>query len=283
LKTLEGTLLHRPFIKRLVNFLVVMTIFLIITDIVFAILNPTGSYVLNFEFDIDNEANWTTWFNSTLDLLAGLVAFLVAWVVLNYTNTKARRWTIAGWVFTGLIFVYLSMDDTSTLHETLNRSFQHFLEQHGMSISTLGALLWANLWVLILGIPGIIVALLMLRFLYRNIWKVPQARWLIVAGFVLLASNPITEIAEGKSLEHLDSIPSIYDLYFEHPQEWRMFKVFNLVQEGTELFAVICFMASFLLAGEALLTGSSQNVLTPVRPQNIEEVNPGIPLGNTLV
>lgn len=265
--TLEGSLLNWRFTKRLTSVLIAVVMVVILSDLVFVILLPNSPRVLNFEFDVDQEANLATWVNTTLDLMAGLSAFLMGWVVLHYSDAKRKRWIALGWVLIGLIFVYLSADDASTLHEWLSGSMITVLGAVGLDKSNMSATVYWNIWIFVLGIPGLIAAFLMLRFLYLNIWKIRRARWLVIIGFVLLVSNPLTELAESQVVvvDDAEIVPTMETLQVENPAAWRWFKVFNLIQEATEMLAVVFFLAGFLCAGEALLHSRSSVVDKPNR------------------
>ena len=80
-KSLEAAIFNARFIKRAIGVLVAWLALLVIAYTLFVIIFPQSPQFIRFQVDVDNEGNWTTWVNSTLDLFAGLAALGVAWLV----------------------------------------------------------------------------------------------------------------------------------------------------------------------------------------------------------
>jgi hypothetical protein len=250
-RSLETAIFSGAFAKRLSGVFAAVVAVLVVGHIGFGILWPEASQFAAFQFNMNNEGNWTTWYNSVLDLLVGLTAFAVAWLKHRQLRTRALRWEVVGWLLAGGVFVYLSMDDAAQLHDSYASILANLIYAVRIPIPLVQQLRY-YMWIPVLGIPGIILLIALADFFRRDLWPVPAARWLVLAGVVLLLSNPTTEIVESKLI--LDKQPpSLEVLYQTDLASWRWLQVLTLIQETTEMSAMICFLGGFLLFGENLI------------------------------
>ena len=74
------------------------------------------SKIFDYNFNLDNEWNFTTWFSAGLLLAVGLLSITNA--ILSKDTLKKYFWSLFG-----IIFMYLSLDDTVQIHEQFSRWF----------------------------------------------------------------------------------------------------------------------------------------------------------------
>jgi hypothetical protein len=89
-------------------------VYLIAFELLLVILNllPIPSVTIVRLLDLDGEFNLPTWFSSSQLLLLAFTA-LVAW------KLDSGRWLDRhGWLLLGLLFLYLSVDETAIIHES---------------------------------------------------------------------------------------------------------------------------------------------------------------------
>ncbi len=250
--SLEAALVSNKFINRLTVFLSVLVVLLCVAHLVFLVFIPDSPYFLQFQFDVDREGNWATWFNSTLDLIAGGAALFIAWL---HWMRKERSRTI-GWFLAATILIYLSMDDAAQIHDRLAVFISSIIDSLGITTPIIQKFK-ERMWIVVLGVPGIIAALIMLRFITRDVWHTPRARWLILIGFLLLVSNPITEAIETAiiySAGYGSAFPGEEIFKAEHYDIWQQLQWATVTQEATEMLAVVLFTAGFLYAGQPLVS-----------------------------
>lgn len=261
--SLEAAIFNRRFIKWVAGVLATLSALLVVGDVLFVIIWPEASNFIGFQVNVDNEGNWSTWFNSTIDLFVGLAAFSVAWLRIREPRTPGQRYDVVGWILAGCVFVYLAIDDAAQLHDAFASILANAIYAVGLAIPLVQRLRY-YMWIPLLGIPGIVVIVGMAIFFRRNLWRVPAARWLALAGVVLFLSNPVTEVIESKLI--LDkNPPSIEALYQTDLSAWRTLQILTLIQETTEVSAVICFLAGFLTFGESLVRNfEASREITPV-------------------
>jgi len=231
---------------------------LVAANVVFVILWPESPRHLRFHFDLDEEGNWATWFNSTLDLLVALAAFALAWVSTQHPRTAAGG-AARGWILTGLVFAYLAMDDAAQLHEPYVGPCR-WLFTRMLDASGTRQLLWWQLrwyfWILVIGLPGLAILAGVLRFFRRTLWEAPAARGRALCGLGLLACNPIIEGLEGLFTAPLtlDGRPRFFaELYVADRVSWLGLRLLTLAQEVAEIGAVICLLGALLRYGERLV------------------------------
>lgn len=127
-------------------------------------------------FNINREANITTWFSSAL--LLGVAALLLA-ITLRHRRAKAPY---RAWAALTLIFAYISMDETGTIHEKLTPILQ---EQFNLT----GHLYFG--WILV-GIAAVLVgSVVFLPF----VWHLSRQsrKGFIIAGLLYVGGAVIVE------------------------------------------------------------------------------------------
>lgn len=121
-------------------------------------------------FHVADEANITSWYSAVLLLMSAFLLGVIAAVKHQQKSPYARHWT-----FLGLIFLYLSMDEASRIHELVGFWLHDLL-------GTSGIFYYA--WVI-----AVIPILLVLLVLFFNFLKdlPPRFRLLfIVSGVVFV-------------------------------------------------------------------------------------------------
>ncbi len=139
-----------------------------------------GDKVLQQQFILDAENNIPTWFSSALLLSSAVLAALLAFIESGSRSTRRH------WKGLAVIFFVLSIDETASLHETVNSTLRERFD--------LGGILYFA-WV----IPGVVaVALVGLAYL-GFVWRLPlQVRWkVVVAGATYLSGVVGMELVGG--------------------------------------------------------------------------------------
>jgi hypothetical protein len=259
MQSLEATLVGSKFIKRLTFALSLLVVLLCLAHLVFIVFIPDSPPFFQFQLNVDLEGNWATWFNSTLNLIAGSAALLIAWL----NTVRKERYTMIGWLLAAAIFIYLSMDDAAGIHDWLSNTVALGIDWLGITTPIIQEYKH-RMWMVVLGVPGLIASLVMLRFIAHDVWGTPRARWLIIAGFLLLVSNPLTEVAETAIIGSAgyETFPGLEVIKSEHYGAWQQLQWVTVLQEATEMLAMVLFTAGFLYAGQALIF-NAQNAPMP--------------------
>lgn len=254
-ESLERAIFDSCFIKRTAFLLVAGVVILIGSNILFKIWLRPEWWAFMFQINLDGEGNLATWYNSTLFLLVSMVAFVLAWMVQSQTpgRTEARV-DVIGWLFTGVVFLYLAVDDAAQIHDIFSVTIKNVLEWSAIPVlSELGWYSWIPVYVF-LGVGSIVV---MFVFFRRNIWKVRRATLLVLLGVFLFALNPVTEILENNRVDLLPEIkdgPSLGQQLLEFNHEvWVEFQILIMIEESSEMLGAICFLIAFLSFGEHLV------------------------------
>jgi len=167
--------------------------------LVLTVLSLIGSYakwelghprLLGFvpEFQLDAERNIPTYFSGLLLLGGAGLLFLVARLVGEQQGRFRRHWTALGG-----IFVYLSVDEITSLHERLIEPGRAFLEGAGASGYVGGVFYFA--WV----VPAIALLLIFALSYVRFFWHLPR-RWqglFAVAGIIYVGGALGLELVGG--------------------------------------------------------------------------------------
>lgn len=133
-------------------------------------------------FNPSAEQTVNTWL--TAILLLGCALLLLA--ISAVTRERDRgRWRILGW-----LFVFLSLDETISIHERAG-------DQVSDRIATSGFLLWA--WVIPYGILTLVIAVSYVPFL----WRLPaETRWRVVLAGALYVGGALgMEMSEARIVD----------------------------------------------------------------------------------
>lgn len=262
-RTLEEALVSPVFIRRLTVGLLVFVALLMVANLLLIVAFPNilpGA--VKDLIDVDTEGNGATWVNSTLFMAVALSIWLVA--ALAYVKKQAMaasRRTLLGWLVISAVFVYLSIDDAAQLHEAVARNTGKILDFLHVTDSTILSFS-PFLWIPLLGIPGIVIMLWMLRFFYIHIWNVRAARNMLVIGALLLLSNPLTELPESR-INAANGLQPLPVLQQTNHDAWVQLKLLTITQEATEFAAPVFFIAGFLLMGQSILKRDQESRQQP--------------------
>ncbi|MCB0845604.1 MAG: hypothetical protein KDE26_20280 [Bacteroidetes bacterium] len=208
------------------------------------------------QFSLARENNAAVWYSSMVFFLAGLVALLAFWGVYNVRDNKAQIRTAWGWLILGGLFVGLSADELGSIHERLG-----MLQE--LNVTGDGAPGWIDLF----AIPGGLVGLFMLWFFYQNFRRQKKSFFMLVLGVLALVSIFFQENFEVSSMRAATN-----------PETWRRPIWQIILEEGSELLAVWCFLAAFVnLVYRLSLQKSLQNSLAA--PEIVVPVKPAILIG----
>jgi hypothetical protein len=253
--SLESAIFNHIFIKRTAILLVTIVILLIAANILFTILFPPHSLTIRFQINLDEEGNFATWFNSSLHLLVSLVAFVLAWMANRQALQRSeRRVDVAGWLFTGFVFLYLAVDDAAQIHDLLAWTLERELRRTDIPwISDLGWYTWIPVYILL----GLVAITAMILFYRRNIYRVRSSKKFVNLGFFLFAINPIVEVLENKRVDLLPekiSGVSVGEQLLQYDyQAWVELQSLIIIEEASEMLGAISFLIAFLIYGEYVI------------------------------
>lgn len=119
----------------------------------YSINGPVQEYFLDafiFEFFINNEGNIATFWNTLLLLLTSAVTFVVTAAKFSQGNKYRFEWLLLG-----LVFFYLSMDESSVIHEKFSVLLKNMPDING----------WAHYkWLYAGGAAVLVLTFLFIRF-----------------------------------------------------------------------------------------------------------------------
>lgn len=171
--------LDRSF-RKLLFALLAIEVLLVLGDLYFQYYRNTPFLAVRNIFNLAGESSIPTWFASTQAFLIGLTLFAVAYVkgVLG-----APRSVKVGWLLTGSFFVFISLDDTATIHETLGSvlrdTFEKDLDAQPFFIRWLSSMNNYG-WQMFVMPVFAVVGLGMSAFLWRQMRAQGLLRWILI-------------------------------------------------------------------------------------------------------
>lgn len=247
----ESIFFNQKTIRNITRFLVFVMGVTLALHFLLVVIFPNSPEFIRHQFNVGDEGNWATWFNGTLALIAGIAAVMVG-LLRTHKQLYISRWVVLSWMGIGAVFALISIDDQLALHDKLRPELRAFL---GRTIENFPDQIGFYAWYVVLGVPAAMVAIFMLRFLYKHAWRFVKARNLIIIGFILLASNPITEVLEDLPSKLIqDPSVSTYDeLAKKYPEVVVWDNFFMMLQEFTEMMGLILVASAFLHVGQGIL------------------------------
>ena len=177
------------------------------------------------EFNLAGENKFSVWYSSMLLLLVSLGALGCFALELQQRQEMRERVLSYGWALVALLFVGLSLDELGSIHEripSLPGMYSPAAGLHG--------------WVGVLIVPIALVGLFVVAFATLRVRQSPAAFWLMLLGLFLFLSVPIQE--------HLEVAAK---LAADPRQGSGRPAASAVLEEGTEIFGSLCFLASTLL------------------------------------
>lgn len=197
--------------------------------IVFLVLASAGSaYIRAFtgrssaygfvpKFDVNRENNIPTYFSSFLLLLS---AGLLAIVFMSKRRDRARY--VGHWFILMLIFIFLSIDETASLHELLISPLKHALNLSGV---------WFHAWV----IAGFAFVVIFVISYFRFFLSLPSRTktYLVMAALFLVGGAVGVEFVGGA--------------YLDVHGEWTLtYGIMTIIEETFEMIGVLFFIVAIL-------------------------------------
>lgn len=171
------------------------------------------------KFNVSLEISIPTWYSQVLLFVSGVLMLFIA-LIRKLTQDKYR-----GWLFLGVIFLYMSIDEGAELHE---------LARLPMDSLQLNSGAFASSWV----IPWLAVCSIVIILFYRFWLKLPKKTRLLffIAGMFFVGG--------AIGMEMIGSL-----LYNQHSGDMRstfMFQVYFAVEELFEMIGATIFLYSLI-------------------------------------
>lgn len=204
-------------------------------------------------FDLKLEANIPTWYSSFALLLCSLLLAVIASAKKIEGNSYAPHWVVLAF-----IFLFLSLDETASIHEGLN------LLRSQLKVS--GFLFY--FWVIPYAAFVLIFVLAYLRFL----GALPAKTRLLffLAGSVYVAGAIGMEIMEAR-------YASFYGenmLYNSNSSQSMMYEIMTIVEEFLEMLGVLVFIYALLSYISSYMKGGLRFEIVDYRKQRRRVVLP---------
>jgi len=192
--------------------------FLVITNLI-VIFSPsfTGKYLANKLFNLDLEQNIPTFFSALNLLISSLLLFIIA--VQRRADQKRDFYY---WIGLSLIFIFLSVDEFSSIHEILINKVRD-------TLNTTGYLYFA--WVIPYAIAVVTIGLIYLKFVI----SLPPG---IRLQFILAGS---IYIGGALGMEMVGS-----NQYAQGGADTSIYKLITTVEETLEILGIILFIRALL-------------------------------------
>jgi len=189
--------------------------------------------------DLGHEDNVGAWLSSMLLLLIAAVAMLC----FLADRDSSRGWLRAGWLLSAFIFTGLSFTEMGSIHERLpNHLFATYQVTNPVR------------WVIWLGPVILAIPVFMSAFAWLRLRRIPGALGPMIGGILFLSSIPLQELLEQ------NMIAAAGDEVFVR----RI--LFLILEEGSELAGMLCFLSAFLVAAHHLASVSPSGArVVPVR------------------
>lgn len=218
----------KTILKTIFISLVLIEILMILADVFLNHYRWLDNRSLRRSFNVTREDSIQNWFSTMQTMLVSLSLFVIYYLNKFEIHHKVSKLTQYCWLLFAFMFMYLSMDDGSRLHERMGSALEDAFEGAASSgtgfISNFPSYEWQIIFVPILGVMG----LALLFFLYKNLLNKKRL-------FVVLAALMFLSFAVGLDfIEGLDKI------------EGSALHFLKLVEEIMEMFSFTLLLMVFL-------------------------------------
>jgi hypothetical protein len=212
-----------------------LVVMLFVLDITFLVLHSVFGWSL---VNLDEEGNLTAWYSSVKLLLL----FALCLVIYNHERMPGRavafKWNWL-WVLVALIYLFLSADETASIHE---RTARMIMEESSMGLDIRETVLGGDrmkdsfAWVLLLAPFILAVAVFFLLFFFNRFKK---CRPVLVTSLVALGMYLAAVGLEST----IYAFPSFAEWSEE---ETTLYKVYLAIEESMEMLGTTLFVYAFL-------------------------------------
>lgn len=207
--------------STIIRILAGIIVFLVIASTAAACIRActgrTSAYGFVPKFDVNRENNIPTYFSSFLLLVsAGLLA------IVTMSKRRDRAQYSTHWFILMLIFLFLSIDETASLHELLVKPLKNALHLSDI---------WLNAWV----IAGFVFVVLFVIFYYRYFLHLPKRTrmYLVIAALFLVGGAIGVEFVGGA--------------YVGIHGGWTFtYGIMTIIEETFEMIGVLFFIIAIL-------------------------------------
>jgi hypothetical protein len=208
-------------IKKVIKFFIVVVFFLFI-------LGLFSNYLIKIKslfelenllqiFYLDGENNIPTWFSTILFLFASFLLFIVSSFKKGIKDLFAYSWG-----FLSIVFLFLSVDESASVHESIGYFLHKFLE-------TTGFLYFS--WVIV----GSLFLLFLVFYLYKFIFSLP------IKTLKVFIISAVIFIFGAIGMEMLGS----NQFYYHGANNW-LYIIFSTLEEILEMIGLIVFIYGLL-------------------------------------
>ena len=228
MKTFIGIQLTRRQCTSFLAFVLILNLLVLLgsglsNELIHVPKGPAWKFLLN-QLNLGIENVLAAWYSSMLLFLVALAA-LLCFLVDRQQKTSFVSGALAfGWVLFSFIFLTLSLDEMGSFHESIGDTA--LFRQVGFGEG--GG--WNAFLVLI-----VLVALFMITFFVAKVHTSKTSFVYMLIGTLLFLSNPFQEAME------ITSLRSAAD-----PNNWNRPTTLFLLEEGSEIFGALCFLASMV-------------------------------------
>lgn len=142
-----------------------------------------GHNGVNRFFNLNHEGSLATWFSSMKWLLVAGLLCLFAW--RNCSRTADRSWLL---LLFPLVFVLLSLDEATQIHEWLGRQSDALLAQGDRSSSIFNV---TGIWMFVIGLPFIGLFSALLYGVRRYFREAPAALVKLALGMAVMLTGAL--------------------------------------------------------------------------------------------
>jgi len=205
---------------------IVRVLFIIMTVLTcLSILGQFSTYFLGHgrlygfvdEFYLDEEKNIPTYFSSIILLTSSFLLMVIYKITKQHAEAPEKNWLILS-----VVFLYLSIDEFSSIHEMLNLPLREFSGNNG---------LYYIAWI----IPGALITLALGIYFLKFLMRLPQQtrKQFIIAGSVYVGGALGVELLGG-----------FYA--FDYTQDNFSYSMIATLEEVMEMTGVILFIRALL-------------------------------------
>jgi hypothetical protein len=231
--------------RRAFAVLVSCQVLLVVLDGMISYGRLIGNRAIGRLFNITREDSIPNWFASMQFFLIALVLWII---FLRVRELDGAKWRARGWAFLAGIFLFLSVDDGSKLHERIGTWFRASTEASDSFAAVLMDAHPSYSWHVAMGPIFALLGVYVLLFTWRALQS-PFLRKLFLAGLACLALGQAMDVLEGidEVVEYLSRFFSVSDYTVRHFSK--------SAEEFLEMFGQTLLLVTFLRHLAAIAEG----------------------------
>ena len=226
----------QQWIKTIFIACICIEIILVIFDLVFNYLDVLDELYIRRIWNVAREQSIPTWFASTQTQLLGVTVLVCGFV----QQKQIPSWQFFSWLFFGLFFLWVGIDDAAEIHEKLGTAIDN---KFGQNIESDALITQSYSWQLYIAPIFSIIGLFLVAF-FGKLFYEQGLFWYLFFGLGCWVVSQMLDFTEG--LEQIETVYADIGTMINASDDYLVPHTSKLIEEYLEMLGTTLLWVGYL-------------------------------------